>query len=168
VILKGGGMLTNTANHKCRSFIVGALFLGPILYSLPAAAGDVSYPVSGVFLPIDPEFPAATFEACLLVRTFGVEAVSKKSVARLIIFDQNKRHDLMGDLATETTIKRIIKLVDGTHHILETFSRSRGGAGDRKKNQYEMKVLDQNTIQIFDGKNVARYAKCVGRRRLSI
>jgi hypothetical protein len=161
-------MLTNTASHKCRSFIAGGLFLAQIVLSLPAAAETVAYPVNGVFLPIDPEFPNAGFEVCLLVRTFGVEAVSKKSVAQLIIFDKDKRHDLRGDLETETTIKRIIKLVDGTHHILETFSRGRGVLGIGRKTQYEMKVLDQNTIEIFDGKNIARYAKCVGGRRLSV
>jgi hypothetical protein len=152
--------LTDTANRNCRYFKARGLFLGIILFSLPAAAQEMTYPVSGIFLPIDPVFPNASFEACLLVRTFGVDAVSKKSVAHLIIFDQNKRHDLIGDLATETTIKSINKLVDGTHQIFETFSKSRGRIGIRRKTEYEMKVLDQNTIEISDGRNVARYAKC--------
>jgi hypothetical protein len=161
-------MLTDTASNWCRSCIAGGLSLGVILFSLPATAQNIIYPVSGVFLPIDPDFPNASFEACLLVRTFGVDAVSKKSVAHVIIFDQSKRHDLMGDLATETTIKRIIKQPDSVHQIIETISRSRGIIGIRRKTEYEMKVLDQNTIEMFDGRNVARYAKCVGGGRLSI
>src|SRR6478609_3347975 len=135
-------MRTNTTSNWCRSCMAGGVALGLILVSLPAIAEEITYPVSGVFLPIDPEFPNASFEACLLVRTFGVDAVSKKSVAHLIIFDQKKRHDLTGDLATETTIKRIIKLVDGTLQILETFNKSRGWIGIRRKTEYEMKVLD--------------------------
>jgi hypothetical protein len=161
-------MLTNTADNWCRSCMAGGMSLGLILFSLPTTAQNIIYPVSGVFLPIDPDFPNASFEACLLVRTFGVDAVSKKSVAHLIIFDQNKRHDLNGDLATETTIKRTIKLVDGGHQIIETVSGSRGWIGIRRKTEYEMKVLDQNTIEIVDGNNVKRYAKCVANRRLSI
>jgi hypothetical protein len=161
-------MLTNTANNWCRSCMAGGMSLGLILFSLSATAQNIIYPVSGVFLPLDPDFPNASFEACLLVRTFGVDAVSKKSVAHVIIFDQSKRHDLMGDLATETTIKRIIKLPDSVHQIIETISRSRGIIGIRRKTEYEMKVLDQNTIEMFDGRNVARYAKCVGGGRLSI
>ena len=130
-------MLTKTAKNWCRACVAGGVSLGLILFSLPATAQNIIYPVSGIFLPIDPDFPNASFEACLLVRTFGVDAVSKKSVAHLIIFDQNKRHDLIGDVATETTIKRIIKLPDSVHQIIETISRSRGVIGIRRKTENE-------------------------------
>ena len=160
--------MTSSSDSQRRLIWHGALFLGLCLFSLPAAGETVAYPVSGVFVPIDPEFPNAGFEVCLLVRTLGIEAVRKKSVAQLVIFDQDKRHDLKGDVQTETTIKRIIKLFDGTHQIIETFTNSRGWIGIRRKTEYEMKVLDQNTIEIFDGKNINRYAKCVGNHRLSI
>jgi hypothetical protein len=51
-----------------------------------------------------------------------------------------------------TTIKRIIKLVDGTHQIFETFSMVRAGFGIRRRTEYEMKVLDQR----FSTESVAR------------
>src|SRR4030081_1518595 len=100
-----------------------ALFLCPligiILLSFSTIAETVAYPVSGVFAAIDSEFPNAEFEVCMSVRTFGVAAVTKKSVAELIIFAGNRRHDLRGEIQTETVIKAI-NPVDGAYRIFET------------------------------------------------
>jgi hypothetical protein len=79
---EGGTRLANAFNQDTVSYfrIAGAAFLsllfGLILVSVPAAA-EV-YPVSGVWTAIDTDFPAAANEACVAVKTFGVEAVSKK------------------------------------------------------------------------------------------
>jgi hypothetical protein len=101
------------------------------------------------------------------VRTFGVVAVTRKSVSELIIFTRNKRHDLRGDIETETAI-RAIDRVDGAYRIAETFIKSRGWIGIRRRTEYEMKVIDPNTIAIWDGKKVTRYAKCVDVRKVWI
>ena len=61
------------------------LLIGLILFSFPAAA-EV-YPVSGVWTAADTEYPAAANETCIAVKTFGVEAVARKSVSELIIFE---------------------------------------------------------------------------------
>jgi hypothetical protein len=82
------------------------LLIGLILVSAPAAA-EV-YPVSGVWTAIDTDFPAAANEPCVAVKTFGVEAVSKKSISEMIIFAKDKRYDVKGDVQTETTINSII------------------------------------------------------------
>jgi hypothetical protein len=144
-----------------------SFLIGTYLLSSPALAETVAYPVSGVFAAIDSEFPNAEFEVCMSVRTFGVAAVTKKSVAELIIFTRNKRHDLRGDIQTETAI-RAINLADGAYRITETFIKSRGWIGIRRKTEYELKVIDPNTIAIWDGKKVTRYAKCAGSRGLWI
>jgi hypothetical protein len=143
------------------------LLIGFLLLSFPALADGLSYPVSGVFAAIDSEFPNAEFEVCMSVRTFGVAAVTKRSVAELVIFTRDKRHDLRGDMQTETAIKAINR-VDGLYQIAETFTKSRGWIGIRRKTEYEMKVIDPNTIAIWDGKKITRYAKCVGGRRVWI
>jgi hypothetical protein len=59
-----------------------ALLIGLILISFPAAAD--AYPVSGVWTATDTDFPAAANETCIAIKTFGVEAVSKKSSSELI------------------------------------------------------------------------------------
>jgi hypothetical protein len=138
-----------------------------LLLSFPALAEGPAYPVSGVFAAIDSEFPNAEFEVCMSVRTFGVAAVTKRSVAELIIFTRDKRHDLRGDIQTETVIKAI-NPVDGFYRIAETFTKSRGWIGIRRKTEYEMKVINPNLIAIWDGKKVTRYAKCAGGRKVWI
>ena len=59
------------------------LLIGLILLSFPATAQN--YPISGVWVAIDPQFPTSIKETCIAVKTFGVEAVSKKSIAELVI-----------------------------------------------------------------------------------
>jgi hypothetical protein len=141
--------------------------IGILLLSFPALAEGLAYPVSGVFAAIDSEFPNAGFEVCMSVRTFGVEAVTRKSIAELIIFTKDKRHDLRGDIQTETTITTI-NPVDGAYRIAERFTKSRGRIGIRRKTEYEMEVIDPNTIEIWDGNKITRYAKCAGGEKLSI
>jgi hypothetical protein len=158
-----GQPLTSAANrNRGKSRVAGALFLcsliGLILSSVPAAA-DVTYPISGVFAAINPEFPNATIEICTAVKIFGVEAVSEKSISELITFAKDKRYDVKGDVQTETTI-RSINATDGAFRITETFNKSRGWIGIRRKAEYDLKIVDPQTIEIWDGKNLTRYAKC--------
>jgi hypothetical protein len=128
--------LANVVNNEIadRSRVRGVpslgLVIGLSLFSFPAAAQV--YPVSGVWAAIDSQFPTATNETCIAVKTFGVEAVSKKSVSEMIIFAKDKRYDVKGDVQTETTIKSI-KLADGGFRITESFSKRGSWLGLRKK-----------------------------------
>ena len=132
------------------------LLIGLILVSAPAAA-EV-YPVSGVWTAIDTDFPAAASETCLAVKTFGVEAVSKKSISEMIIFAKDKRYDVKGDVQTETTIKSI-RVAEGGFWITESFSK-RGRLGFKRKTTYFLTVINPQTIEIWDGMVRHRYAKC--------
>ena len=159
--------MANAFNQETVSYfrIAGAgslgLLIGLILFSFPAAA-EV-YPVSGVWTAIDTDFPAAAIEACVAVKTFGVEALSKKSISEMIIFAKDKRYDVKGDVQTETTIKSI-KVAEGGFWITESFSK-RGRLGfKRKKTTYFLTVINPQTIEIWDGMVRHRYAKC-GRER---
>ena len=155
--------MANAVNHEIASRSrVGSvpflgLLIGLILFSFPAAA-EV-YPVSGVWTAIDTEFPAAANETCLAVKTFGVEAVSKKSISEMIIFAKDKRYDVKGDVQTETTIKSI-KVADGGFRITETFSKHGRWLGFKRKTTYFLDVIDPQTIEIRDATGMTRYAKC--------
>ena len=131
--------------------------IGLILFSFPAAA-EV-YPVSGVWTAIDTDFPAAANETCLAVKTFGVEAVSKKSISEMIIFAKDKRYDAKGDVQTETTIKSI-KVANGGFRITELFSKRGSWLGFRRRTTYFLKVLAPLTIEIRDATGITRYTKC--------
>ena len=155
--------MANAFNQEIVSYsrIGGAaslgLLVGVILFSIPAAA-EV-YPVSGVWTAIETDFPAAANETCLAVKTFGVEAVSKKSISELIIFAKDKRYDVKGDVQTETTIKSI-KVADGGFRITETFSTRGRWLGFKRKSTYFLNVIDPQTIEIRDATGTTRYAKC--------
>jgi hypothetical protein len=157
------GPLANAFNQKIagRSRLRGVsslgLLIGLILFSFPAAA-EV-YPVSGVWTAIDTDFPAAGNETCLAVKTFGVDAVSKKSIAEMIIFAKDKRYDVKGDVQTEATIKSI-KVTDGGFRITETLSNGARWLGFKRKTTYFLTVIDPQTIEIWDGMVLNRYAKC--------
>jgi hypothetical protein len=77
------------ANFRIGGAASLGLLIGLILFSFPAAA-EV-YPVSGVWTAIDTDFPAAANETCLAIKTFGVEAVSKKNISEMIIFAKDTR-----------------------------------------------------------------------------
>jgi hypothetical protein len=155
--------LANAFNQDTASYfrIWGAaslgLLIGLILVSVPAAA-DV-YPVSGVWTAIDTDFPAAANEACVAVKTFGVEAVSKKSISEMIIFAKDKRYDVKGDVQTATTIKSI-KVAEGGFWITESFSKRGRWLGFKRKTAYFLTVINPQTIEIWDGMVRHRYAKC--------
>ena len=154
--------MANAFNQETVSYfrIAGAgslgLLIGLILFSFPAAA-EV-YPVSGVWTAIDTDFPA-----CLAVKTFGVEAVAKKSVSEMIIFAKDKRYDVKGDVQTETTIKSI-RVAEGGFWITESFSKRGRWHGFKRKTTYFLTVINPQTIEIWDGMVRDRYAKC-GRER---
>jgi hypothetical protein len=155
--------LANALNQDTVSFfrVRGAasfgLLIGLILVSVPAAA-EV-YPVSGVWTAIDTDFPAAGIEACVAVKTFGVEALSKKSISEMIIFAKDKRYDVKGDVQTETTIKSI-KVAEGGFWITESFSKRGRWLGFKRKTKYFLTVINPQTIEIWDGMVRHRYAKC--------
>jgi hypothetical protein len=133
------------------------LLIGLILISFPAVA-EV-YPVRGVWTAVDTEFPAAANETCIAVRNFGVEAVSKKSISEMIIFAGQKRFDVKGDVQTEATIKSIT-VADGGFRITETPTNGARRLGFKRTTTYFLTVIDLQTIEIWDGLVLNRYAKC--------
>jgi hypothetical protein len=80
------------------------------------------YPVDGVWVAMDSDFLVDRDEACLALKTFGTEAVSRKSIPELIIFTKDRRYDVKGDVQNETTI-RSIKEEDGGFRIAESLGK---------------------------------------------
>ena len=106
------------------------LFLGSLLFSVPASADE--YPVKGVWVALGREFPAAEYEICFAVRTFGVEAVLHKSVSEIMIFSKDRRYDLKGDIEIQATIKSVQPATQG-YRITETLNDASPMARLRQK-----------------------------------
>ena len=85
--------------------------------------------------------------------------MSKKSISEMIIFAKDKRYDVKGDVQTEATIKSI-RLADGGFRITETFTKGARWLGFKRKATYLLNVIDPQTIEIWDGAVLTRYAKC--------
>jgi hypothetical protein len=132
------------------------------LIFVPSAAAAQVYPVNGVFSAIDAEYPDRN-GACMALKAFGIEAVSKQAVPELIIFSNDKRHAVKGETQSERKIKSV-KKANGGFRISELVSGGPRLLGWRKKITYFLRVLDPVTIEIWDGKNLTQYAKCGPRR----
>ena len=142
-------------NAASFSFLIAAT-----LYSFCsfAAVAEI-YPVNGVWTAIGPAFPINRHEACLSLKTFGTEAVSRKSIPELIIFTKGKRYVVKGDAQNETTIKSIDP-ADGGFWITESPSKRSRWMLFQRKTKYFLKIVDSLTIEIWDGTTLTRYAKC--------
>src|ERR1700733_2745257 len=137
------------------SFLIAAA-----LYSFCSFAAIAEiYPINGAWIAIGPEFPINRNEACVSLKTFGTEAVSRKSIPELIIFTKGKRYQVKGDTQNETTIKSI-NAADGGFWITESPSKRSRWMLFQRKTKYFLKIVDPLTIEIWDGTTLTRYAKC--------
>jgi len=126
-----------------------------VLVSFPVAA-EV-YPVNGVWVAPDPAFPVATGEACFIIKTFGVEAVSRGSIFEMVIFTTSKRYGLKGDVQTEGSIESA-KATDGGFWITELSNRK--WFGFRRKFTYFLAIVDPSTIEIRANARLRRFVRC--------
>lgn len=133
------------------------LFLGSLLFSVPASADE--YPVKGVWVALGREFPAAEYEICFAVRTFGVEAVLHKSVSEIMIFSKDRRYDLKGDIEIQATVKSVRPATQG-YRITETLNDRRQWLGFAKRITYSLAIIDPRKIEIRNEISAIRYAKC--------
>jgi hypothetical protein len=144
-----------------RSRLPGAkpcwLLLGSLLFSFPASADE--YPVNGVWVALGREFPAAEYEICFAVRTFGVEAVLRKSVSEIMIFSKDRRYDLKGETQIQATVKSVRPANQG-YRITETLNERRRWLGFAKRVTYSLAIIDSRKIEIRNETSAIRYAKC--------
>jgi len=82
-----------------------------LLLSSPAVA-DI-YPIKGVWVAPNPDFPIRSDEACFTVRLSGIEAVTRKVIAELHIFDENKRYEVRQNTQTVSTLVSAKPAADG-------------------------------------------------------
>ena len=89
---------------------------------------------------------AAANEACIAVKMFGVEAVSRKSVSRMIIFAKDKRYDVKGDVRLKQPSNRSKWERRFSDNWVVQQARKLAGS---EKATYVLKVLDPLTIEIW-------------------
>jgi hypothetical protein len=143
-----------------------ALLMGLVglLLSSPALA-DI-YPVRGVWVAQNRDFPIGPNEVCLTVRLSGIEAVARKLISELLIFNDNKRYGVKQNLQTVSTLVST-KRAEGGYWVTE-FPDVRRRFWFKQKITYLLTIIDPTTIEIRNNSHRARFVKCGPRGKLPV
>jgi hypothetical protein len=144
------------------AFFIGQACL--LLGSLPA--GAVSYPVNGVWAAPHPEFPISSDEACFTVKIVGVNAVAQKSIARIFIFNGDKRYIVKAGTQSSHTLLSLKEV--GTCYWITELPADRRRFWFRRKITYFLAILDSRSLEIRENSRKTRFVKCGPRSKLRI
>jgi len=144
--------------------VILIILTGLLLGSLPAEAG--TYPVSGVWAAPHPEFPISSDEACFTVKIVGVNAVAQKSIARIVIFNGDKRFTVKDNIQSSHTLHSL-KAVDSGYWITE-LPTERRRFWFRMKVTYFLAIVDSRSLEISENSRRTRFVKCGPRGKLRI
>jgi hypothetical protein len=135
-----------------------------LFLSSPAFA-DV-YPIKGVWVAHNRDFPIGPNVVCFTVRLSGVEAVARKLISELVIFNENKRYGVKQNLQTVSTLVST-KPAEGGYWVTET-PDIRRRFWFKQKVTYLLTIIDPTTIEIRNNSRRARFVKCGPRGKLPI
>ena len=144
----------------------GAQLMGLVglLLSSPAVA-DI-YPIKGVWIAPNPDFPISPDEACFTVRLSGIEAVTRKFIAELHIFNENKRYEVRQNIQAVSTLFSMKPAEDG--YWVTELPDVRRRFWFRQKINYLLTIIDPTTIEIRNNSHRTRFLKCFPRDKLPI
>jgi len=135
-----------------------------LLFSSSAVA-DI-FPIKGVWIAPNPDFPIRPDEACFTVRLSGIEAVSRKLIAELLIFNENKRYEVRQNLQAVSTLYSM-KLAEDGYWVTE-LPDVRRRFWFRQKTTYLLTIIDPTTIEIRNNSHRTRFVKCGPRGKLPV
>ena len=159
------GMRTSTIGiHKRLAGCAQLMGLVGLLLSSPAVA-DI-YPIRGVWVAPNRDFPVGPNEACFTVRMSGIEAVARKLISELLIFNENKRYGVKQNLQTVSTLVSI-KPAESGYWVTET-ADIRKRFWFKQKVTYLLTIIDPTTIEIRNNSRRAKFVKCGPRGKLPI
>jgi hypothetical protein len=150
--------------HKRIANCTQLVGLAVLFLSSPAVA-DI-YPVRGVWIAQHRDFPIGPTEACFTVRLSGIEAVARKLISELLIFNENKRYRIKQNLQTVSTLVST-KPADGGYWVTE-LPDVRRRFWFRQRITYFLAIIDPSTIEIRNNSRRAKFVKCSPRGKLPI
>ena len=112
------------------------------------------------------DFPIGPNAVCLTVRLSGIEAVARKLVSELLIFNENKRYGVKQNLQTVSTLIST-KPAEGGYWITE-IPDVRRRFWFKQKITYLLTIIDPTTIEIRNNSRRARFVKCGPRGKLPV
>jgi len=129
------------------------------------AAADI-YPVNGVWVAPNADFPIGVDEACFTVRLSGIDAVVRKSLAEILIFNEKKRYDVKQNGEIISTLSSMKPRADG-YWVTETPDAGRKFWFNQKIT-YLLTVIDSTSIEIRNNLRRQKFVKCGSRSKLPI
>ena len=150
--------------HKRLADCAQLMGLVGLLLSSPAVA-DI-YPVKGVWVAPNPDFPIRPDEACFTVRRSGIEAVTRKFIAELLIFNENKRYEVRQNIQAVSTLFSMKPAQDG--YWVTELPDDRRRFWFRPKITYLLTIIDPTTIEIRNNSRRTKFVKCEPRGKLAI
>jgi hypothetical protein len=124
------------------------------------AAFAQTYPVSGVWVATDHQFPQSKAGACFTLRTIGVDALVGGSFPMVMIFSDGQRFVVREGRPTELAIRSVDSVKDGGFRITESLGKHGGWLPWFKHRQFHLKIVDPMLIEIADGPVSTRFFKC--------
>ena len=155
---------SNMGIHKRIANCTQLIGLVGLFLSSPAVA-DI-YPVRGVWIAQNRDFPIGPNEACFTVRLSGIEAVARKLISELLIFNENKRYRIKQNLQTVSTLVST-KPAEGGYWVTE-LPDVRRRFWFRQRITYFLAIIDPSTIEIRNNSRRAKFVKCSPRGKLPI
>jgi hypothetical protein len=155
---------SNVGIHKRLADGARLMGLVGLLFSSSAVA-DI-FPMKGVWIAPNPDFPIRPDEACFTVRLSGIEAVSRKLIAELLIFNENKRYEVRQNLQAVSTLYSM-KLAEDGYWVTE-LPDVRRRFWFRQKTTYLLTIIDPTTIEIRNNSHRTRFVKCGPRGKLPV
>jgi hypothetical protein len=158
-------MRTSTIGiHKRLADCAQLMGLVGLLLSSPAIAEI--YPIRGVWVAPNRDFPVGPNEACFTVRMSGIEAVARKLITGLLIFNENKRYEVKLNVQAVSTLVST-KPAEGGYWVTE-FPDVRRRFWFRQKITYLLTIIDPTTIEIRNNSHRTKYVKCGPRGKLPV
>jgi hypothetical protein len=112
------------------------------------------------------DFPIGPNEVCFTVRLSGIEAVCRKLIAELHIFNENKRYGVTPNAQTVSTLISM-KPAEGGYRITE-IPEVRRRFWFKQKVTYLLTMINPKTIEIRNNSRRARFVKCGPRGKMPI
>jgi hypothetical protein len=123
------------------------------------AAYAQTYPVSGVWVAMDHQFPQSKAGACSTLKTIGVDALFSGSFPTVVIFSEGQRFVVRGGRPAELAV-RSVNSKDGGFRITESPRKHGSWLPWFKNRQFHLKIIDPMIIEIVEGPVSTRFFKC--------
>ena len=141
-----------------RSGFINRVWLAIAISLFSWAASAETYPVSGVWIARDDSFPGSTNGACFILKKIGIDAVSSQPFPSLMIFSDNKRFEVRGDIRAERTVRSVQSATDGRFRIIESLGKRWSLLF--KRPSFTLKIVDATTIEVASGNISTRFFQC--------